>query len=296
MNYLTYIENIIFNNSSVQEQEQFEVELLKNAELMEEYNTYIEALELIRSLGIYVSEEVSELQEFEFDPEIALMVDEFLSTKKTSSVKNKLSDNIKEIENSSFNKKTGINIGWFKAAAIYFVLTTLFISHCFFEKANKPIRINVTDLEPPYTPLIVRGETNFDTSYLKAICYYIKGHPDSALLAMSHIHEPKVASQEGFLLESVCLIELNKPHEAMALLQNVSSSGLYYSAALWHMAICSLMLNEKGKAEELLMQLKQLDPGYKSCSNKLLRMIAFRNKIDIIYDAGSYFSAIESNN
>jgi hypothetical protein len=159
--YQLYIENVILNNPTLKEKEQFQIELYNNPELKKEYDTYIETLEFLQVFEINISAETTDLQDFEFDPKIALAVEKYFIDYKHSRTTSQLSNIIREILNSN-NHDTTVKFhrGWFKSAA-FIVLVLTPVALCIIcKQIRQPVIIKVID-----------PESNFNVSF-KGKCKY----------------------------------------------------------------------------------------------------------------------------
>lgn len=274
MKYQTYIETFVFCNPSSCEKEVFSQELEKNPVLREEYEEYLETIELIRSTELSIIQDSLIFSDFNFDPEIELLIRESSSDLTSKNAPSPLQVKIRSISEKMIGKKDNPRSGWLKAAAVLTVCLFAFFAY----EISKPSTIDINKLKvPQYAPVVLRGNVEENQNLSKTLRYFLRSQPDSVLQSISEQNH----SMNDPLLKPVCLMELNRPSEASAFLKKIKNDNLNYTSALWHLAICDLMLNEPDAAKKVLKDLKKRDKVYTNGINKLLRSIYFKKEIRI---------------
>ena len=140
------------------------------------------------------------------------------------------------------------------------------------------IQFNELDC-PGYYPTISRGINEALPAYLKAVDYFNKSRPDSALIILDKPGMRLKTEEYDPLLIPVCLIEAGRPEEAVKLLSGIENDNLCYSQAIWFMAISNIMLDNKEQAEVLLLKLKVVDPAFNKVADKLIKELKSRKDI-----------------
>lgn len=270
MKYLKIIEHIITNKVSEKELNDFNLQLINDPLLRNEYAKYNQSLTIISEQEADLREAINNSVDFEFNINAA-----FESLSPYHQIED---DRIKEL--SRLIKATIIKgrsesqngfKGWLKAAAvfIFIFLVSLPASESFINRRSVFCLSNFKYII--YTPNLTRGESNKPDAMDLAWSYYSQKNIDSALIVMDSLGFSPHQEADWVIFKSACLMEKHDYEEALRVLDKLPDDCLMKITSLWYKAICYINLQRKDEAILQLEEIARID----SISRRPVRKVKY---------------------
>jgi tetratricopeptide (TPR) repeat protein len=254
MKYIKIIEHLTLDKVSEMELNDFNLQLIIDPILRNEYDKYNQSLNIISEQEADLREAIYNSIDFEFNINAAF---------ESLSVYPQIEDD-RLIELSKLIRATIIKgrcgsqngfKGWLKAAAvfIFIFLATLPSSESFI---NKPAVICLSNFKYIiYTPSVTRGKANKADAMVLAWSYYSQNNIDSALIVMDSLGFSPHQEADWVIFKSACLMEKHDYEEALRVLDKLPDDCLMKITSLWYKAICYINLQRK---DEAILQLEEI--------------------------------------
>jgi tetratricopeptide (TPR) repeat protein len=270
--YRSIIERFFSNELSEKERQSFLSDLEHNHEMKAEFDTYKEAYDFAITQENELNQEISELKDF--DPKILKDIKEYGGSDSLSDDERQLLS-ILQKENLDLKKKNRLkdrNFKWLRAAVYIFIIAVT-ISAVFILTHHYTKEELFNQFFTPYEHSFnSRGfNENAVNTYNIGIILYDAGKYGSALKRFERFEDSLRISDEIYLLEGTCLIELGLYQDALKKLIKINESGLFYISSLWYQGLCYLKLNDDRNAKLTFKKINSAEPNYKKKAKKILK-------------------------
>jgi tetratricopeptide (TPR) repeat protein len=287
MKYIKIIEHITSEKVSGNELNDFNLQLINDPVLRNEYDKYIQSLNIIYEQESNLREVIDNSIDFEFKINTAF---------ESISAYPQIEDD-RLIELSRLIRATIIRgrgdcqngfKGWLKAAAvfIFIFLVSLPASESFI---NKPAVICLSNFKYIiYTPDVTRGEETKPNAMDLAWSYYSNKNIDSALIVMDSLSYSPSQEADWVIFKSACLIEKYDYEEALKVLGKLPDDCLMQITSLWYKAICYINLQRKDEAILQLEEIAMVDPICRRPVRKLKYLLNTYPLLEVDFSPSKY--------
>jgi len=287
MKYIKVIEHITTDKVSEKELNDFNLQLINDPILRNEYDKYNHSLNIISEQEADLREAINNSIDFEFNINAA-----FESLSPYHQIED---DRLKEL--SRLIKATIIKgrsesqngfKGWLKAAAvfIFIFLVSLPASESFI---NKPAVICLSNFKYIInTPTVTRGEANKPDAMDLAWSYYSQKNIDSALIVLDSLGFSPYQEADWVIFKSACLMEKHDYEEALKVLGNLPDDCLMQITSLWYKAICYINLQRKDEAILQLEEIARVDPICRKHVRKLKYLLNTYPLLEVDFSPSKY--------
>ena len=287
MKYLKIIEHITSNRVSEEELNKFNLQLINNPILRNEYDKYNQSLNIISEQEADLREAINNSIDFEFNINAAfeaLSANPQIEDDRLKELSRLIKATIIKGRNESQN---GFK-GWLKAAAvfIFIFLVSLPASESFI---NKPAVICLSNFEYIiYTPDVTRGEANKPDGMYFAWSYYSHNNIDSALIVLDSLGFSPYQEADWVIFKSACLMEKHDYEEALKVLGKLPDDCLMQITSLWYKAICYINLQRKDEAILQLEEIARVDPICTRLVKKLKYLLNTYPLLEVDFSPSKY--------
>ena len=200
--------------------------------------------------------------------------DEILKNQKVMSLRNKLADIEKQINEVTKPVKTSKKSAFIKYAAVIAALILIGSITIFSGKnlsADKIMKQYYKVYEPPTSQRSAQSGT--DADFALALEFYNTHDYEKAALLFSKVLDNKAADMQTVLLKGVSNFEEKKYPEAKQSFGKVidDKNNLYIDQAQWYLALCYLNTDETDKAKQLFKDIEKKEGIYKNDARKIIR-------------------------
>lgn len=268
MKYFKIIEHISTERTSRNDLDCFNLHLINDPVLRNDYEAYNDSLQFLSEQGDILKETIHNTQDFRFSIDAA-----FESLKTTSGTSDELTKELSGQIRATIiaGRNNGLRSynGWLKAAAIFiFILLASFPASE--PLASYPFVVSLSKFEPlQYYPSVTRGIDKHRSSMSYAWKFYSNQKVDSAIIVLNRLGYLPEQEAEWVIFKSICLIEKNDFEEALQVLDKLPDDCLFRINSLWYKAICYANLNNREEAIRLLDEIARIDRIYKKSARKL---------------------------
>jgi len=287
MKYFKIIEHLTTDKISEKELNDFNLQLINDPILRDEYDRYNLSLNIISEKAEDLRDAIDNTIDFEFSIDLA-----FDSLPANSQFRDErykeLSGLIRDvIANGRDEDQNGFK-GWFKAAAVFvfFVLVSLPSSESFIKNH---VIICLDKFNPPiYVPGVTRGRQTGPDAIQLAWDYYSHNNIVSALNILDSLGYSPDREADWVVFKSVCLMEKEDYEQALQVLGCLPDDCLLRITSLWYKAICYINLQNKDKAIIQLEEIARADRLYRRSARKLKYLLNTYPMLEIDFSPGRY--------
>jgi hypothetical protein len=287
MKYIKIIEHLTTDKISEKELNHFNLQLINDPILRDEYDRYNLSLNIISEKAENLRDAIGNTIDFEFSIDSA-----FDSLPANSQIKDErykeLSGLIRDvIANGRHEYHNGFK-GWFKAAAafIFIFLVSLPSSESFI---RNHVIICLEKFKPPiYIPVVTRGDKTNPDAIQIAWDYYSHNNIVSALNILDSLDYSPDQEADWVVFKSVCLMEKEDYEQALQVLGSLPDDCLLRITSLWHKAICNINLQNKDKALIQLEEIARADRLYRRSARKLKYLLNTYPSLEIDFSPSRY--------